>query len=1186
MAIILEFIKLNITFAPFHNKIIVSEMRKNYLLSFITAIFLFAVFTPSKVNAQFEFKVVECTTYDEVIALIDTVFLSGVSPQSIRNISFTGDPKSVGYFYNGYFTGFQRPEGIIMTSGYATYADKSNVCSTEQNASQNLGLPGDDDLTTLANNGFSSQDACIIEFDFKPAGDTVKFNYVFASEEYHEYVNANFNDVFGFFLAGDGIHGSFSDSAINIAEIPGTHIPVAINNVNFGKGGVTCTGKPTGCTHCEYFKDNSQSDDPAFNIFVYDGLTTKLVADNEVTQCKWYHIKLAIGDVGDHIYDSGVLLEKGSFDPGNVVEQTDYTHPTVDSLLYESCNNHEAILYFRIGSLRNSDYKIPFHIDTTSTATRDVDYSLYTTHPGDTIVIGAGTLMDSIRIKPYLDNLVEGIEDINLIFNSVMCGFGVPDTVTIYIADLPEMPDTNLIFSGFCEDTVNLSFNGIIGGAPPYSFNWYTENKTTSTVNYIPSGNNSFFVPVVINDTCGQQVSDTAFVIVPALVPDAGPVKSMCNVDSVQLEGDAPGAQEWLWSSIPFDPSLSGKEDSLQPWVYPNAETMYLLDVSDHCTNQAEDTTYVTLNNAVADAGADQGICFSDTAYLSCNVGAAYLWTATPPDPSLNGQENKRNIAVSPSSTTVYTVSVENSCGFSASDDVSVTVTPLPNADAGPNGAVCFGLSYQLNASGGTHYQWSSVPNDPSLFVNGQDTLSNPLVTPPTQEPYRYFVQVWDQCTNADSMVLQVDPVPDVTVAADNDFLCFGQSATLTATGTGADFAWASDPYDLSLNGQETNAVITVTPDTTTVYTLTAVVSGFNCPATLKQTITVKPEVTSTFQLQDFSTCQGETFSIAYTGNAGSSATYDWNFDGGQILAGSGQGPYDVSWDTEGSKTITLSVTEEGCPGEPSSQSVEVLQSPQPLFEADNLEGCDPLTVTFANNSTNLSNDVTYLWSFGNGDESSDQNPSHTFTGPGTYTISLTVTNDGLCSNINTQNSYIVVYETPVAEFDADPMETVLEASTIKFTNSSTGNDQLNYHWDFGDGTTSDQKDPSHTYSETGTFTVVLTTGTDNGCESEMQKEVIVHPDFAVYAPTAFTPNGDGLNDKFEVKGVGIKQFKIQIFSRWGDLIFEADNLEDYWDGRGPDGKLVPPGTYVYTIFYRSMLDRDYTKKGTVTVMY
>ncbi|MCF6171861.1 MAG: choice-of-anchor L domain-containing protein [Bacteroidales bacterium] len=275
-------------------------MKKLY---FISALLMYALFlgVPQKATAQFDFIVEVCADSQAVVDLVDTVFLAGVNPQSVANITFYGDPSSVGYFKGGYFLGFKRPQGIVMTNGKADDVDKSNECSPPVvNANtNNNGVDGDPDLEQLA--GVNSYDGCIIEFDFKPTADTVRFNYVFASEEYHDYVNVSYNDMFGFFLSGPGITGPFSNDADNIALVPGTNIGVSINTINFGSGGVTCTGKPNGCKNCEWFKDNSQTTDPAFSKFVYDGLTKSLIAKAGMEQCEWYHIKLAISDGGDHL---------------------------------------------------------------------------------------------------------------------------------------------------------------------------------------------------------------------------------------------------------------------------------------------------------------------------------------------------------------------------------------------------------------------------------------------------------------------------------------------------------------------------------------------------------------------------------------------------------------------------------------------------------------------------------------------------------------------------------------------------------------------------------------------------------------------------------------------------------------------------------------------------------------------
>ncbi len=1154
-------------------------MRRNYSLKALVLIFIILGMSHFQGRAQFDLQITQCEDSLQVVNLIKEVFLDGVSPSQYKNVTFKGNPVAVGYFTSGYIFGFGRPQGIVMSSGRAGDQDQSNTCSGYLNGATGGG--SDSDLQQAG--GSSINDACVIEFDFKPSGDSVKFNFSFGSEEYHEWVSPLFADVFGFFLSGPGIDGPYSNDAVNIAEIPGTNQAVSIGTLNCGDQDAACQPPPGSGPNCYLLIDNGDQSASSFDQFALDAYTQPMEADNEVQPCKWYHIKLAIGDASDNAYDTGVFLEKGSFDPGNVFDETEFTHPTIDTLLYESCNNHEAVIYFEIGSVRNSDYKIPFRVE--GSATRNVDYQILGTYPGDTIRIAAGERSDSLRIRTFYDTEVEGVEDVQIIFNSVMCGFGTPDTSFVKISDLPAMVDTSLIFETTCEDAITLGFGNLMGGVGPYEYDWYTIGKKTATVQYTPTGDDYFILPVVISDTCGQSISDTAIVVVPDLVADAGPDKSMCNQDSVQLEGSSPGAQNFWWTSNPNDPSLAGKQDSVQPWVYPTVETYYYLEASDNCTNVDTDTAFVTLSEAVADAGPDQNICINESVTLSANggTGFSWLWSASPPDPSLAGQETNQNITVAPTSTTVYSVVVTNECDFSASDQVEVVVTPLPNANAGPDDEICFGESYQLNASGATHYQWSSNPYDPSLFAGGQDTLPNPVVTPPTQEPYTYSVEVWDQCLNTDEMILSLNPVPNISISADQTILCYGGTATIQAVGD-ADYTWTSDPVDPTLAGQENNQTIVVSPLVPTTYTLEGVVSGFDCPATMTQFIDVKPQLVADFDVQDDLTCEGETFSIIYAGNAAPDATYAWDFGGGVIENGSGPGPIDVRWDSAGDKVITLSVTEDGCDSDPFTRTITVISTPVVAFSAPVTDGCVPLEVDFTNNTENMTSNVTYLWDFGNGSDSNDESPSNTYTEPGTYDVTLTVTNESRCFNTYKETGYVQAYEIPEADFTLTPEETILEEATISFTNGSTSNDPMTYYWDFGDNNTSDDEDPVHTYTAAGTYTVTLVTTSANGCENTTEKEVLIHPDFAVYAPNAFTPNDDGLNDVFEVKGLGIKHFQLQIYSRWGELIYESDNLEEQWDGTF-NGNKVPAGTYVYKINYTSMIDKDYDLEGTVTVM-
>jgi hypothetical protein len=210
------------------------------------------------------------------------------------NVVFTGADSSRGSFWGGPGN-IGVANGIILTSGDVDLAPGPN---NGTGAGAGNDTPGDPDLEMLAPGG-QSNDACVLEFDFVPFYEYVWFQFVFGSEEYTEYVGSPFNDVFGFFISGPGISGPYSNNSKNIALIPGTEVPVSINNVNQD-------------INPDYFILNDS------NFVQYDGFTTVLTAGSEVVPDQTYHIKLVIGDMVDNVFDSGVLLQASSFCSGPV----------------------------------------------------------------------------------------------------------------------------------------------------------------------------------------------------------------------------------------------------------------------------------------------------------------------------------------------------------------------------------------------------------------------------------------------------------------------------------------------------------------------------------------------------------------------------------------------------------------------------------------------------------------------------------------------------------------------------------------------------------------------------------------------------------------------------------------------------------------------------------------------------
>ncbi len=220
---------------------------------------------------------------------------------TISNISFTGDSVAIGTF-DAKCSTLGLDSGLVLASGYVTTALGPNTSSS---AGSDLGLNGDLQLTALS--GMQTYDAAVLEFDIVPQYDTIQFRYVFGSEEYPEYVN-QYNDVFAFFVNGPKPGGSSYVNA-NIALVPGTtDVPVSINTIN---NGISDNGP---CQNCEYYITNLS------NELELDAYTTVLTASFIAIPGASYHLKIAIADALDHVYDSDVFLEKGSFSSpsGNV----------------------------------------------------------------------------------------------------------------------------------------------------------------------------------------------------------------------------------------------------------------------------------------------------------------------------------------------------------------------------------------------------------------------------------------------------------------------------------------------------------------------------------------------------------------------------------------------------------------------------------------------------------------------------------------------------------------------------------------------------------------------------------------------------------------------------------------------------------------------------------------------------
>tara|TARA_B100001758_G_scaffold245006_1_gene257271 strand:- start:2014 stop:3753 length:1740 start_codon:yes stop_codon:yes gene_type:complete len=472
---------------------------KKYFTSFLL---LFAFFKSSYTQVLITNNSMTVAQYVQTVLIGNGV--------SVSNIQFNGgsanvNNEQIGSFLDNNSAATGLSSGLILGSGDVQLAGQNNSSGgASLGGSGNMG--SDSDLQSITVNQI--YDECVIEFDFIPEGDTIAFNYVFASEEYEEYVCGSVNDAFGFFLTGINPTGA-NYNAKNIALIPNpsnpstyTNTPVSINTVNPGVPGLfgfssTCSAiDPNWASYNVFYTNNTTG-----NI-EYDGKTVVLTAQAVVSCGTSYHIKLAIGDGGDSSYDSGVFLEEGSFSSNNIGVSSGIADG--DTILYEGCNaaffnferddaSTEFIVYFELGG----------------TATPGFDYPMI----NDSLVIPIGQFSDTIFIYPTLDSINEPSETVilNVIFERC---FGQMDTSTalLYINDYSplslSMLDSINICSSNNESAYLVADWG--GGIDPIDIQWTNGSSNVSEISVSPDFTSYFGVSIY--DGCNKEIHDSCLV--------------------------------------------------------------------------------------------------------------------------------------------------------------------------------------------------------------------------------------------------------------------------------------------------------------------------------------------------------------------------------------------------------------------------------------------------------------------------------------------------------------------------------------------------------------------------------------------------------------------------------------------------------------------------------------------------
>ena len=699
------------------------------------------------------------------------------------------------------------------------------------------------------------------------------------------------------------------------------------------------------------------------------------------------------------------------------------------------------------------------------------------------------------------------------------------------------------------DGSINLNVNG---GISPYTYLW-SNAATTEDLTSILAG----IYIVNITDFSGCTIIDTFSISQPL-----NPISIAVSTTDISCFGGNNGSIDITTSGGTPGYSINWSNFEITEDLTNLIAGNYTLQVTDQlgCTLDSLITltqpAELVLNLSQANIlcyGANTG--FIDLQATGGTANYSFLWSngATTEDVSnlLSGN---------------YSVIVTdaNGCNQTASTTITQPLLPITINQIQQN-IICFGGnngSIDISVTGGTApylYSWN----------NGQSSQDISNLTAGT---YTITVQDANSCLKNLAITISQPSLPLSLSGNISKVDCFGNASGIidlsVIGGTG--------PYTYSWNNG-----IYITQDIFNVVAgvYSVVVTDFNnCVSSSSYTVTQPASALNAASTSNPVTC--------YDGTNGSASV---SVNGGTV-------PYTYLW-SNGATTANLNglqagdysvqiIDNNGC----SVNSSVIVSQPEALnadFSINAITGCSPLTVNFTNTSQGVASSC--LWNFGNGQSSADCDATNfTYTLPGCYSISLTINNGANCSSTITIDSAVCVLENPTAAFNYVTDSEIFYTGEVSFNNLSIGGST--YSWDFGDNSPySIFENPNHEYPQQidTSYYVTLIVTDSNGCVDTVVNIITIDPEFFVYVPNAVTIDGNAYNEVFFpvfADPSRIKKYRLTIYNRWGENIWETTDYNQGWDGRSK-GQDVQDGVYTWKIEYELYFDGNRKLVGHVTLL-
>ncbi|MBI1306230.1 MAG: PKD domain-containing protein [Bacteroidetes bacterium] len=753
----------------------------------------------------------------------------------------------------------------------------------------------------------------------------------------------------------------------------------------------------------------------------------------------------------------------------------------------------------------------------------------------------------SITLRQFADQLVTG------------AGFKAELEVFRDQLQLMVPEDTLMCFGQSAVLTVHAS------GGDPEDYRFYWEGMLRDSSIFYTAAKDSV-LHVLLEDYCMKELIRDSFQILvrdPLIIE---PIRDtvICYLQTVSFTAILSGGDSLKRGAIWMPFNL--RSDSLSFSGVKSTDIMVI--ASDGCSATNDTTSFHVkiLPPLELTTTGDTTVCFHSSSTLKAHASGG----SHPYSFEWNGVLSSDS-SITPVFDSDSTFQVVLTDGCSGVGDTSLFIVRVLDplvVTARPDTIVCYKSKLQLDAiaSGGDSgaYKFKWTPDVGNSSTPQISAVANQY----------YSVEVSDGCSGinaVDSVLVQTFSALQISISG-HDTACHGEQLYFQSYAAGGMSSGYKYQWSQGL-GNNSSANLNADRDTTIYLILTDGCSGENDTAAFR--LYVRPPLQLAIT-NDKTICAGDTLHLNAAGSGGKPAQYYYFWDNG------GSPTPSIVISPKFSTTYKLTLSDNCSSFVEDSVVVTVNPTPKLNFSWSPNPQCSKQPIQFNNHTPDAENYQNHWW-FGDGTGSQEFEPVHSYAEEGIYRVSLVVINQFGCKDSSEGTDVVEIIPNPVAAFIHDPTVATVDNRKFSFTNKSEFS--TSYEWSFGDGNTDTAQSPEYVYADTGHYEVRLIAMNDMGCRDEIREVLRVKDVYLSFIPNAFTPTKDGINESFHPYIKGLLKYKMEIYTRWGELIFRTEDADEGWDGKNQDGNVMPSGVYLFVINGLSVDGEHIRESGMVRLL-